>query len=151
MHMRYSTNLFQITGSLVSNVPAVGSYAELNHKFVGDDISMFARLSGDNNPIHFDEEIARKSIFGRPVVHGILTSSLFSAILGRTISGCVYVNQTLKFKRPAYVGEFIRARIEITKLDRTTKGLVLTCSTKCFGNDDKILIDGEAQVLLPGT
>ena len=73
----------------------------------------FARLTGDDNPIHLDADYARRSPFGRPIAHGLLFASLIPTIFGATIEGCVYVEQTLRFKRPVYVGDTVRARVEV--------------------------------------
>lgn len=95
---------FRIIETLSSTNFEIGSFAELSHTFEQSDVETFANICGDNNPLHINEEFASKSRFGGTIVHGILLSSLFSTLLGRTIPGSIYVSQTLSFKRPVRVG-----------------------------------------------
>lgn len=144
---------FQIRGSFVESgcVPELGRYCEVSHTFSHEEVVQFASLCGDTNPIHTDKAYAEKSIFKGTIVHGILVSSLFSTLFGRTVSGAVYVTQSLNFKRPVPVGAEIIARIEIIKMETRKKGILLTCCTTCRLADDEetnLVIDGEARVLL---
>jgi 3-hydroxybutyryl-CoA dehydratase len=132
-------------------VPDVGLYCELSHTFSHEEVVQFAILSGDNNPIHTDKAFAEKSIFKGTIVHGILLSSLFSTLFGRTVAGAVYVSQNLNFKRPVPVGAEVTARMEIVKMETKRKGILLTCATTCrIGKeeDGTVAIEGEARVLL---
>ncbi|CAM9255911.1 unnamed protein product, partial [Ectocarpus fasciculatus] len=79
-------------------------------------VATFATISGDNNPLHLDPDYASKTAFGGAIVHGILVSGLFSTLFGRTIHGCVYLNQTLEFKKPVYVGANVLAKVEVTEI-----------------------------------
>jgi acyl dehydratase len=143
----------QVRGSLVSRdgcakTVSIGSFCEVSHTFPQEDVNSFSSICGDNNPLHIDPEYASKSMFKGPIVHGILVSSLFSTLFGRTIHGSIYVSQSLRFKRPVYVGAPIVARMEVLDIREHKKGRLLTCSTQCLTGKD-IAIDGEAQVLLP--
>lgn len=102
----------------------------------------------DNNPIHLDQEVAKASIFGGTIVHGILVSSLFSTILGRSIPGAVYVSQSLFFKKPVHVGMLVTAEITVTKVDKIKKGDLVVFSTICKLSDGVIAVDGEGKVLV---
>mmetsp|Transcript_28456 Transcript_28456/g.28785 ORF Transcript_28456/g.28785 Transcript_28456/m.28785 type:complete len:188 (+) Transcript_28456:212-775(+) len=140
---------YSITGSIPITGPRVGSNAELRHSFTQKMVDDFAKLSGDNNPLHVDPEFARKSFFQKPIVHGILVSSLFSTIFGRTVHGSIYVSQSLTFKRPVYVNQAIIASINVMKSDYKTKGILLTCKSNVIDDDGNIYIDGEAKVMIP--
>ena len=92
-----------------------GDSFELCKSFTEEDIKRFAELSLDTNPIHIDVEYAKKTIYKKPIVHGFLSSSLISAIIGTKLPGpgSIYLNQDLNFKRPIYIGEQIRAVVTI--------------------------------------
>ena len=139
-----------IVGPLTRTNPSVGEYVETTHTFCQDDVKIFGGLCGDNNPIHIDPEYAKNnSIFKGTIVHGIFVSSLFSTLFGRSITGSIYVSQSLNFKRPVYVGTPVRARMEIKLKEDKKKGYLLTCTTQCFLEDDTLAVDGEAKVLVP--
>jgi acyl dehydratase len=144
-------SLFNITGTLNTDGPIIGAYAELKHSFPQEDVILFSKISGDNNPLHINPEFANKSMFKGPIVHGILVSSLFSTLFGKSISGSIYVSQSLEFKRPIHIGVDIIARMEIIKIDKKRNGLLATCTTKCNLMDGKVAVIGEAKVLIPPT
>lgn len=140
---------FEITGTLSTNGPRRGSYAEIKHTFSQDAVNNFAAICGDNNPLHLDQAFAAKTMFKGTIVHGILVSSLFSTLFGRSITGAVYVSQSLNFKRPVHVGVEVVARMEIIKIEEKRSGQLLSCSTTCKLSDGTLAVDGEAKVLLP--
>lgn len=141
---------FVVTGSLHNDL-TIGAFAELKYRFSQKDINDFADISGDNNPIHISSDFAKTTIFGSPVVHGILVSSLFSTIFGRTIHGSIYLNQSLIFRRPIFVDREVVARIEVIDSKTKSLGRILTCKTFCRDESDIICIEGEAKVLVPRT
>lgn len=85
----------------------VGSWISWTRRFTGDDIAEFARLSGDQNPIHVsDDDECRKAFGGGPpVVHGMLSASVFSRMLGNYIPGAIYLKQQFQFHAPVRVDE----------------------------------------------
>ena len=94
---------FDINETLTSDLK-IGAYAEVNHCFNQSSVKTFSDISGDNNPLHIDDEVAKASQFGGTIVHGILVSSLFSTLFGRTIPGSIYINQSMTFRKPVKVG-----------------------------------------------
>ena len=144
-------SLFNITGTLSTEGIAIGAVAEVKHTFHHNDVLKFSKICGDDNPLHIDKEFAKKTIFGKTIVHGILVSSLFSTIFGHSIQGAIYVGQTLKFKRPVFVGSEVTASMKIIRTEEKRKGTLLTCSTTCILQDGEIAIEGEAQVLIPNS
>jgi acyl dehydratase len=127
---------------------AVGQQVSTVRAFTPDEVRAFASLSGDANPIHLDSDYARRTQFGRPIVHGLLTVSLFSQLLGEELPGpgTVYLGQTLKFLLPVFVGEEITATVEITHI-RADKPIVTLRTTVTTPNG--VAVDGEAVVKVP--
>lgn len=96
----------------------VGDKASLSKAFSDQDVQDFARISLDCNPIHLDEETAAASPFGQRVVHGILQAGLISAVLGTKLpgAGAIYREQSLTFKKPAFLGDVLEATVEIEEI-----------------------------------
>lgn len=119
--------------------------------FSAEDVAAFASLSQDNNPIHLDEEYARGSIFKRRVVHGVLLVSMFSKIFGTIYpgNGGIYMSQTAKFMRPAFIGDEITAKAKLIEFDDEKKRGLFLC--EAFNSDQELLLSGEAKILFPKT
>jgi acyl dehydratase len=111
-------------------------------RFTQDDVNRFAEVTGDKNPVHLDAEYAAKTMFRRPIMHGMLSASLFSKVFGTLFpgEGTIYLKQTLNFLKPMYVetdyvAEFIvkevikdknRAVVETLIKDKNTQ---LVCTS----------------------
>ena len=128
---------------------SIGDSAEITKTIEQSDIDAFARVTGDHNPVHVDEEFAKTTRFGRRIAHGMLTASLISAVLANHLpgEGSVYLGQTLKFVAPVFPGDEITARVTIREI-REDKP-ILKLETVCVNQRDEIVIRGEATVLLP--
>jgi len=128
----------------------VGDTAFIKKIFSDSDVRAFADISGDNNPIHLDDDYAAGTRFKRRIVHGILTSGLISALLGMHLPGpgSIYLTQTINFRAPVYIGEEITALVTVTKI-RDDKPII-TLLTQCLNQDGIIVLDGEAVLLAPG-
>jgi len=126
----------------------VGDTASVTKTITQHDIEKFADLSGDHNPIHLDAEYASHTRFSRRISHGILTSSLISAVIGNTLpgKGSIYLGQTLKFTAPVFAGDTIVARATVTSI-RDDKP-ILTLETLCTNQRGEVVIKGEATVLV---
>ena len=145
-----------ITGSLLpwaAQAPSargrlpVGAAASLARSFDACAVASFARLAGDDNPVHLDAAFAARSRFGAPIVHGMLAASLWGTLLGASLPGAVYLAQRVAFRRPVFVGEAVRARLVVAALDAA--GRRATCTTTIVKADGSLAADGEAVVLLP--
>ena len=112
------------------------------------DIGDFARVSGDHNPVHMDEEYAKTTFFKSRIAHGMLTASFISTILGTRLPGpgCIYLSQTLKFLAPVRIGDNVRALARLTSLDNTKRRAQFTCLCEV---DGKVVVEGEALVFVP--
>ncbi len=125
-----------------------GMRAALEKTFTEDDVLAFAALTGDNNPAHVDADFAASSVFGRQVVHGMFTASLISAVLGTKLpgGGAIYVSQTIQFRKPVFIGDTVRAEVEISAIDARRKRVTL--ATRCLVAGRPVL-RGEAVVIAP--
>ena len=128
----------------------IGQKASVCKRFTDADVRAFADISLDVNPIHTDEAYAKTTIFGRRIVHGILTSGLISAVLANKLPGpgTIYLGQELSFRAPVYLGDEITAEVEITEI-RTDKK-ILKLRTTCTNQDGKAVITGFATVKFDG-
>jgi len=95
----------------------VGDKAHLNRIITKEDIEIFAGLTGDRNPLHLDPEYAKKMDFGSPVVHGMLTASFLSTLIGMVVpgEGSILTSVKLDFKKPVIVNDALDVSIEVTK------------------------------------
>jgi len=127
---------------------AVGQTAEMSRVVGVADIEAFAEVSGDNNPMHLDDDYAKATTFGERIAHGMLSASYISAILGTKLPGpgAIYLSQSLRFRRPVKVGDLVVARATVKAMD-TGRGHV-TLDTVCEVNG-KTVVDGEALVIAP--
>lgn len=127
----------------------VGDTAEMSKVISDEDVRTFAQISGDRNPVHVDDEYAATTMFGKRIAHGTLTGALISAVLGMLMPGpgTIYLNQTYSFKAPVYIGDKIRARLEVSNFRAEKR--ITTLKTEVYNQDDKLVLDGEAVVVAP--
>ena len=127
----------------------VGDTAEFAKIVSDEDIVAFARVTGDEQPLHLDDAYAATTRFKRRIAHGMLSAGFISAALGTRLAPnavVVYLSQSLRFLRPVYPGDTITAHLEVTSVD--TEKRFVTCSTECVNQDGQPVLTGEAQVLL---
>ncbi|EDL54961.1 (R)-specific enoyl-CoA hydratase [Vibrio thalassae] len=113
------------------------------------DIQMFCGISGDVNPVHVSQLAGEKSIFGNRVAHGIMVSGLTSAVLGMQLPGpgTVYLGQELKFTAPVFIGDTIRAEVEVIEIKKEKN--IVKLATRSVNQNNKIVIQGIATVMPP--
>ena len=111
-------------------------------------INEFARISGDHNPLHMDEQYAAKTQFGKRVCHGMLLASFFSRLVGMYIPGknALYFSQTLNFQTPCFVGD--KVTIEGEVIDKSQSTRIITIKTTAHNQVSKCLVDGIAKVIV---
>lgn len=126
----------------------IGQKFSIHRKFTKEEVILFSNLCGDKNPLHIDEEFAKKTIFKKPICHGMLGSSLFSNLMGNNITGSIYVSQTLKFLKPVYIDEEIEAFVEIDKFNKEKNFLKLNTYVIKIESREKA-IEGEALIKIP--
>jgi 3-hydroxybutyryl-CoA dehydratase len=123
---------------------SVGDEVTFTKTITEADIVLFAGVSGDTYPLHVDAEYAKTTRFGQRVAHGMLSASLLSTVNGLMLGtpGGLYVEQTLRFRRPVYIGDTLTARSEVVKID--TEKRRLHCATTIVNQHGKTVVDGAA-------
>lgn len=116
----------------------------LNEELVND----FAKISGDLNPLHMDEQYAKETKFGKRVCHGMLLASFFSRLVGMYLPGkkALYFSQNLNFVYPGFINDKIIVKGEVIDKSEATKMIKL--KTTIINQDEKLLIEGIAQILI---
>jgi len=98
----------------------VGQHVTLTKTFTEDDLRRFIEITGDVNPLHVDDEFAAGTPFGRRILHGMLTASIFSTMVGMLLpgTGAIYRSQTLTFLLPVHLDETVTAHFVVRSIDR---------------------------------
>ena len=122
--------------------------AEISKVITQNFLSKFIDVSGDDNPMHTDENFAKKSFFKKRVIHGFIPAMLFSTLFGTKLPGpgSIYLNQNINFNKPIYIGDRIILQVEITHINLSRK--TITLKTICIV-DNSIAVDGEANIFYP--
>jgi len=127
----------------------IGDTASFSKTISETDVYLFAGISGDFNPAHVNEVEASKGMFGKRVVHGMLTASFISTVLAMKLPGpgTIYVGQELQFRAPVFIGDTITATVEcIEKLEERKWAKFRTTVTNQEG---KVVVTGTATVIPP--
>ena len=124
-----------------------GMEASVSKVITDADVSAFAELSGDINPVHLNDEFAATTVFKKRIAHGFLTGALFSTVLGTKLPGpgCIYLAQGLKFRAPVYIGDEVVATCRITAVDIAKSRVTLACDCSVNG---KTVLEGEAVMMV---
>ena len=95
--------------------PDVGARATWTRTFSAEDVELYARITGDRNPLHFDASFAAARRPGRLIVHGGLTTGLFNALVAEVLPGpgSVFLHQAWDYPAPAYIGDMVTAEAEV--------------------------------------
>ena len=111
------------------------------------DIVMFAGVSGDTNPVHINQLFAEGTMFKGRIAHGMLSASFISTVVGTRLPGpgCIYINQSLRFRAPVKAGDTVVARATVKEILPERRRVVLT--TVCSVGET-VVIDGEATMMV---
>ncbi|MBC8342881.1 MAG: MaoC family dehydratase [Bacteroidetes bacterium] len=122
---------------------AVGQKAFFQKKITQADLSHFIAITGDENPLHVDDSFAQQTFFGQKIVHGMLSASLFSTLVGMHLPGIggIYKSQTLNFLRPVFIGDNLCAWFEITAIDPEAE--IIEIRSWIENQDKEIVIEGK--------
>ena len=125
----------------------VGQSAEYSKVVSDEDVKLFAKITGDFNPVHIDEEAAAKTRFGGRIAHGMLSAGLVSAAIANELpgSGSIYLGQTLRFTAPVRIGDTVT--VSLTVLELLSKKRV-RLATVCRNQNGETVLDGEATILV---
>jgi acyl dehydratase len=128
------------------SAPRVGATARRTRTVTRRDIELFTAISGDRNPIHYDEELAAQSRFGSIVVQGGVTSGLLNAVVAEDLPGpgSVFLEVNWKFLAPVRPGDVITAEATVTAV-REDKPIT-TLATNITNQDGVVVLDGTAVV-----
>jgi len=127
-----------------NGMPLVGQRARRSRKVAAGDIERFTEISGDRNPLHYDEAVARASRFGAIVVQGGVTSAILNAVVAEDLPGpgTVFLQVNWSFKAPVRPGDTITGEVEVTavRADKPITELV----TRVLRDDGTVVLDGTA-------
>ena len=125
-------------------IPRVGQVAERSRTVHAKDIERFTEISGDRNPLHYDEAVAKASRFGEIVVQGGVTSAILNAVVAEDLPGpgTVFLQVNWSFKAPVRPGDTITGRAEVLEV-RTDKPIT-KLKTSVIRNDGTLVLDGDA-------
>ncbi len=124
----------------------VGQKASIDRIIYPEDVEKFAKLSGDFNSLHMNEDQAKESIFGQRVCHGMLVGSYISAVLGMHMpgEGTIYLEQDLKFLKPVYLNEKIEIIAEIIEIIENRE--IVRLKTEVLKENGTVAVSGVAKV-----
>jgi 3-hydroxybutyryl-CoA dehydratase len=110
------------------------------------DIQLFGEATGDMNPVHFDEDYARKTIFRGRVAHGALSIGFISALLGTKLpgDGSIFVSASIAFKSPVRIGDTVTTTATVREV--AGRNVVLDCACKV---EDRLVLESQVTVLAP--
>ena len=122
----------------------VGQKASRSITFTTDHVKKYAELTGDYNPVHFKEDFAKRTKFGRPIVQGGLTTGLVDALVAMDMPGpgTVFLSQNWKFTAPVFIGDTITAEAEVISKHQTKP--VTELKIKVTRQGGETVLEGEA-------
>ena len=126
------------------DVPRVGQKAERSRTVEPGDIELFTRISGDRNPLHYDEAAAKASRFGEIVVQGGITSAILNAVVAEDLPGpgTVFLQVDWKFVAPVRPGDTITGAVEVVEV-REDKPIT-KLKTSVWRQDGVVVLEGTA-------
>ena len=125
----------------------VGKTAQFAKTITEADVTLFAGVTGDFNPVHINAVAAGKTRFGGRIAHGMLSAGLISAAIANRLPGpgSIYLGQTLKFTLPVRIGDTVTATITVSELLTKRRVKLLTV---CTNQNGEMVLEGEATVML---
>jgi acyl dehydratase len=126
--------------------PAIGTTATRSRTVTADDVELFARISGDRNPLHFDPAFAGRTRLGGLVVQGGLTTGLFNALVAMDLpgAGSVFLHQEWDYPAPVYVGDTVTA--VATVIDARSDKPITRSRCTARRSDGTVVLEGECLV-----
>jgi 3-hydroxybutyryl-CoA dehydratase len=130
-------------GEKVYEAFRIGDTATFSKTITDADVLLFAAVSGDNYPLHVDEEYAKTTRFGRRAVHGMLSASLASTVVGLVLQkpGGIYIEQALRFRRPVFLGDTLTATAEVIELIPAERRMRV--HVRIINQHGKVVVEGD--------
>ncbi len=127
-----------------NGIPQVGQTAQRTREITTKDIELFTEISGDRNPLHYDEDIASGTPFNGIVVQGGVTSAILNAVVAEDLPGpgTVFLNVNWNFKAPVRPGDTITGEVRVTRV-REDKPIT-ELETRVFSSEGTLVLDGNA-------
>jgi acyl dehydratase len=127
-----------------SGTPTVGQRAERTREVSAQDIEMFTAISGDRNPLHYDEKVAKATQFGAIIVQGGVTSAILNAVVAEDLPGpgTVFLHVDWNFRAPVRPGDKITGTVEVLTV-RTDKPIT-ELKTTVTRDDGTVALEGKA-------
>jgi len=109
------------------------------------DIELFAKISGDTNPVHLNTEFAEQTIFKERIAHGMLSAAYISTVFGTKLPGpgAIYMNQNLSFKAPVRIGDTVVAKVTLREINGKRVSFDCECSV-----GDTVVLEGDATLMV---
>lgn len=128
---------------------AIGASASYSKTLTREDVVLFARCSGDVNPVHLDADYAATTAFGEPIGHGMWTGALVSAAIATRLPGpgSIYRSQSLSFKHPVKLGDEVTVTLTVSEIKARVRLVVLDC--EAHNQEGKLVLKGVAEVIAP--
>lgn len=124
--------------------PVVGQIAERSRRVTEADIEAFTTISGDRNPLHYDEDVAADSRFGAVIVQGGVITAILNAVVAEDLPGpgSVFLHVDWSFRAPVFPGDTITGKVEVTSVreDKPITGLTTTITNQ----DGTVVLEGTA-------
>lgn len=123
----------------------IGQTAQITKVFDKDTVLAYAQLTGDFNPVHFDETYAAQTIFKKPIVHGPLVLTLITTLFANELPGpgSVYLSHDIRFFLPVYYGDAITAMLKVTDINAKNHIFI---ETVCTNQHGAVVISGKARL-----
>ena len=126
----------------------VGQTKEFKITVTASLVDDFAKLSGDLNPLHIDENFAKSKKFKDRVVHGMLLASFLSRMVGMYLPGknALYLSQSLEFHNACFVNDEITVHSTVTDKSESTK--IIKIESRILNDENEMLLNGLGKIIV---
>ena len=133
---------------ILSQEIKIGHTARTSKQITQTDLTLYAAVTGDFNPVHFDPIYAAQTRFKGPIAHGMIAAGLVSGLIGMKLPGpgAIYLKQTLDFLAPVKVNDVITACVEVVAVLEKKH---VRLKTTCINQEGVMVLEGEALVIAP--
>jgi acyl dehydratase len=127
-----------------NGTPEIGQKAQRSRAVTARDIELFTEISGDRNPLHYDEELASGTRFGSIVVQGGVTSAILNAVVAEDLPGpgTVFLQVNWRFNAPVKPGDTITGEVKVSKVRHDKP--ITEIETRVVLSDGTVVLDGNA-------